>query len=331
VSLPSVSAPERVVVWRITEHCNLGCGFCAYDRALPFKRLQADPAEVERVAALLLAWSANQDRSVLISWLGGEPLLWPPLLPLSARIKALGARLSLTSNGTRLHEAQIRQALLDYFSELTISIDAWGKAHEQLRAWPGGFDKLAQSLDQLFAERAQRQSTLAVRVNVVLMRSNLAQFADLCQKLSRWPLQVISFNGLGGRDRPEFYQQEQLLPNQIEQLAAMLPALRMQLAACGISLSGDQRYLQRLRHTASGWMLPVRDCQPGQQFLFIDERGRAAPCHFSIDDYGVNIRELRCAQDFDAMLQHFARRQLDQPAQACADCMSTQVAGKFAA
>jgi MoaA/NifB/PqqE/SkfB family radical SAM enzyme len=331
--MPSINTqwPERVVVWRITERCNLGCGFCAYDRALPFKRMQADAVEVGRVAALLQAWSTNQGRKLLISWLGGEPLLWPPLLPLSASIKALGARLSLTSNGTRLHEAAIRQALLDHFSELTISIDAWGRAHEQLRAWPGGFAKLVHSLDQLFKERTEQQSRLAVRVNVVLMRSNLAQFTDLCHRLSAWPLQAISFNGLGGRDRPEFYQHEQLLSAQIEQLAATLPALRTQLAARGIVLSGDEKYLERLRHTASGWMLPVRDCQPGQQFLFIDETARIAPCHFSIDDYGVNSRELRSAEDLDAMLQHFVRRQFNQPALACADCMSTQVAGKFAA
>ncbi|WP_218281224.1 hypothetical protein [Verrucomicrobium spinosum] len=39
----------------------------------------ADPAEIRRFAAVLADWSQATGRPVLLSWLGGEPLLWKPL------------------------------------------------------------------------------------------------------------------------------------------------------------------------------------------------------------------------------------------------------------
>ena len=70
-----------IVVWQVTEHCNLSCPFCRYDRRQPFERRQADPEQVRRIASLLSESRQQRGERVLLSFLGGEPLLWPPLLP----------------------------------------------------------------------------------------------------------------------------------------------------------------------------------------------------------------------------------------------------------
>ena len=72
-----------VVVWRVTERCNLQCPFCAYDRRLNRPRNSADPEEIRRFAAVLAQWRDFAGRPVLLSWLGGEPLLWEPLTALT--------------------------------------------------------------------------------------------------------------------------------------------------------------------------------------------------------------------------------------------------------
>ncbi len=36
-----------IVLWRITERCDLACGFCAYDRRLPGPRHKVDRSVVE--------------------------------------------------------------------------------------------------------------------------------------------------------------------------------------------------------------------------------------------------------------------------------------------
>ncbi len=331
----AAAKPERVVVWRVTEQCNLGCAFCAYDRGLKFPRAQAEAAQVERVAQLLLQWSQMRGERLLLSWLGGEPLLVPWLLRLSAKLRALARSstfdlaLSLTTNGTRLSDASVRQALLANFTEITVSIDAWGSAHDQLRGWAGGFQALTQSLNQLFKERVILGSKMHVRINVVLMRNTIGEFPALCAALSQWPISEISFNALGGRDRPEFYEKNALTAHDLDALAHTLPALRATLAAKNIKLLGDENYLNRLKQIANRWAMPVRDCQPGQRFLFIDERGQMAPCHFTSDDYGLALDQIQCPSDLDDVLTRFAAQQAQRPAAACADCMSTQVFGKF--
>ena len=64
-----------IVAWRINEQCNLACPFCAYDKTLDRSRRSADVAEVERFAGLLVEYGQFVGDSVLISWIGGEPLL----------------------------------------------------------------------------------------------------------------------------------------------------------------------------------------------------------------------------------------------------------------
>jgi organic radical activating enzyme len=65
-----------IVVWRVVDSCNLSCPFCAFDKQLPFQRSQTDPAEVVRIAQVLADYQTGTGDRVLMSWLGGEPLLW---------------------------------------------------------------------------------------------------------------------------------------------------------------------------------------------------------------------------------------------------------------
>ena len=72
-----------IIVWRITEYCDLGCHFCAYSRRLQRPRAAASREDVLRFGALLGEYAHTYQRDVLVSWLGGEPLHWPPVFDLS--------------------------------------------------------------------------------------------------------------------------------------------------------------------------------------------------------------------------------------------------------
>src|SRR5437870_5487444 len=98
-----------VVVWRITERCNLSCQFCAYDRQLDRPRRAADPDQIARFGSVLSEYQRMSGDRVLVSWLGGEPLLWPPLERLSAQFhREFQLRISATTNGTFLGSAPLR-------------------------------------------------------------------------------------------------------------------------------------------------------------------------------------------------------------------------------
>ena len=312
-----------VVVWRITERCNLSCGFCAYSRTLERSRREADPAEVLRFGRVLAAFQEATGQRVLVSWLGGEPLLWPALAELSATFSdTLGLALSTTTNGTALASPRVREMLATHFAELTVSIDGLTDFHDRVRGWPGGFASLRESVRAL-------EGPALRRANTVLMRDNIADYPALCRELATWGFRELTFNQLGGNDRPEFHAIHRLHAEQVRALWAALPALRNELAARGVTLRGSPAYLRRIEATTSGARLPVEDCQPGARFLFIDEMGRAAPCSFTAAGYSVPISELRTVADLRNLPQRFATMRSAQRLAPCLDCHSTQVCEKF--
>ncbi len=318
-----------IVLWRTTTRCNYACGFCAYDRRLGGARSEVTEAEATRFGALLADWSKARREQVLLSWLGGEPLLWRPVWKVSACLAGAGLAISATTNGSTLHHDDVRAAAIATFAELTVSVDAPASIHDRLRGRIGAWDRVHDGIRALAAERGH--AALRLRANVVLMRETIGHFADLCAALADWGVDEITFNQLGGRDRPTFFPTQRLRPVEIAMLEAMLPELRRKLAAHDVLLCGDTRYLDRLRASASGLALAVEDCRPGLAFLFIDEHGMASPCSFSGDAYGVPIASLRTVADLDSLPARFAAARAKLRLATCDDCPSTQTFAKFAA
>jgi MoaA/NifB/PqqE/SkfB family radical SAM enzyme len=318
-----------IVLWRVSNHCNLACPFCAYDKRLGLAREEADPAQVARLIALLGAWRRETGRPVLLSWLGGEPLLWAPRAGLDRRAAEQGVDLSLTTNGTRLGAARVRAELVARYREVTISIDGMADFHDAMRGWPGAFGKLAASVPALVAERNAAGAPLKVRVNIVLMRDNIASFAPLCRTLAGWGVDEISFNQLGGRDRPEFHPDHRLRASDVAQLRQIVPGLRAELARSGTVLVGGAAYLDRIADSVAGRPLPITDCRVAESFLFLDEAGRIAPCSFAPEHFGVSVADLKRPADLDALPGRLRAHQCARPARDCADCPSTQQFAKF--
>jgi MoaA/NifB/PqqE/SkfB family radical SAM enzyme len=318
-----------IVVWRVTERCNLSCQFCAYDRRIARSRREGDEEIIRSFGSVLAEYQHKTGDSVLVSWIGGEPFLFSALRSLTAFFTTeLGLRVSATTNGTTLSSASVREHVLAHYTELTISVDGIGSVHDELRGWPSGYAALRASVMQLAqAKRANNQGP-RLRANVVLMRQTIGDFERLCLELAGWGIEEITFNQLGGRDRPEFFPVHRLLLEQTAGLANEIPRLRARLAGLGVRLNGSEAYLARINATSRDEALPVVNCHPGEQFLFINEDGIASPCNFTTHEYGVPIREL---SDIGALPDRFTQARLERRARACEDCHSTQVFAKFTA
>lgn len=312
-----------IIVWRITEMCDLACPFCAYDKRVRRARAAMPLDEALALGARVRDYARATQRPVLVSWLGGEPLLWPPVWE-AARVfvEEYGLRLSATTNGTALRSAAARENVARYFSELTLSVDGVGRTHDDLRGQPGLFEQLRLAVSDL----RQRHPAPLLRANTVLLRQTVRDFPRLCETLAEWGVQQLSFNALGGRDRPEFFPDHSLRPEDVDWLSEQLPTLRARLAERGLTLLGGEPYLQRLRAFAAARPWPISDCAPGQSFLFINEQGFISPCSFTSAEYGVHWRAVKSLADLPAQL---TERQQRRAAPACADCPSTQVFGKF--
>jgi radical SAM protein with 4Fe4S-binding SPASM domain len=318
-----------IVVWRVVDSCNLACPFCAFDKRLGFPRTETAPQEILRLAEVLADHQTRTGDRVLLSWLGGEPLRWKPLTKLTHAVRALGLEVSATTNGATLGSPSVRRHLCDAYKELTISVDGFSGFHDPMRGWPGGFEKLRLWVPALAREARALGSDLKLRANVVLMRQNVADFAALCSELAEWGITEITYNQLGGRDRPEFYPTHRLRQADVNILEAQLPGIRRRLRDRGAILIGGEEYVTRIRASALDQRVPIADCEPGKHFLFIDEAGRVSPCSFTTLDYGVDIRTLRTAADLAALPGIFRKLRDTKRSAQCDDCLSTQVCGKF--
>lgn len=307
-----------VVVWRVTTRCNLSCGFCAYDRALSFARRDADEATAAALGQALTAEKRRTGHEVHVSFLGGEPWLWPHLPRVARAFRTRGLSLGVTTNGTGLNQPGAVALLQECFDELTVSLDGLQETHDRLRAWPGGHARILAALASVLERRGPN---LRVRVNTVLMRDNVDEFAELCRTLARLGVDELSFNRLGGRDRPEFFAEHRPSAGELARVFSELDALRRELPS--MRILGSAEYRQRLLALERGERAVVEDCRPGQSFLFVDERGQVAPCSFTTAEYGEPVR------DMAQLPALFSTRQLLGRARSCDDCQSTHVFGKF--
>jgi MoaA/NifB/PqqE/SkfB family radical SAM enzyme len=359
-----------IVVWRVTTACNLNCGFCAYAQDVPFARRSIDPAAVRAFAKVLADYRRESGERVMVSWLGGEPLLWAPWRSLSAELAALRVDVSATTNGSTLGAPSVRELIVQHLTELTVSVDGIGAMHDLLRGTPGAFDRLERDVlaltraiaragsrsepgraDAAGADASCTDGSCAdasrasgvddgrhaprqrprIRVNTVLMNDNIAQFGALCDHLQTWGIDEISFNQLGGNDRPEFHAAHKLLPTDVERFAADLPRIRESLASHGVRLVGGSRYLDRLRASAAGQSISIADCHPAEQVLFVTEAGIVAPCSFTTAEYGVPVSEIDSVAALRALSERVRAKRMASRSSWCDDCPSTQLFDKFAA
>jgi MoaA/NifB/PqqE/SkfB family radical SAM enzyme len=96
-----------------------------------------------------------------------------------------------------------------------------------------------------------------------------------------------------------------------------------------VKIPGGSSYLKRILYTLEGSRIPVADCGPGEEFLFIDEYGTASPCSFTGNEYGVSIRDLSDVSAIAELPERFRKLRRERTAAACCDCPSTQVSGKY--
>lgn len=316
-----------VVVVRVNTQCSLRCQFCGFSRDLQRPLHEIDEQQLLKLGSYLQKFQLQTQRKVLVSWLGGEPFQWSAWRPMSEEFRRnLDLSLSVTTNGLALHNQEIRAAALNLFEQITISIDGLAAQHDHLRQRPGMFARLQQILKRLCLERDPSKTLL--RVNTVLTRDNVATFSDFCATMAQWGFDELTFNPLGGNDRPEFFPKNRLTPEHVIQFEEQLSAIRETYQSKGLKICGSRSYLQRMLATAQGRSIEVSECWPGEDFLFVDEIGQISPCSFTAGQFDTNVSDPD-SFPFDQLVERFrATRRTCRPA-ACLDCHANHLYAKF--
>lgn len=330
-SLEAFTSDRLVVVVRVNTHCDLGCLYCGYSKDVHRQRRSISVPSLLRFGEMLREFQCDSNRKVLVSLLGGEPFQWPSLIPVANRLVQCDLSLSVTTNGLALENEQTAQFAMDCMDEITISIDGLGDDHDRLRGGKGMVQRLEWIIRRLVSNRGpdRFQNKPRIRVNTVLTRHTIAGFEKFAHRMADWGVDTLTFNQLGGNDRPEFYPDNRLLEDQVHRFIERFPRLQQELRDRGLDLCGSGSYLQRFVYTTRNQTISIEDCFPGMRFLFIDETGRVSPCSFTSDSLGVPIDQITNAAEIEALVSTWQQQRRNHRPNVCKDCHATHVHSKF--
>ena len=151
------SAPPLQMNLKLVNACNLRCKMCPQWGETGYN-LSRPSAELKNLISLDVYKRLVDDVAAIKPWVyiwGGEPFLYPDLLPLTRYIKAHGFTTSIVTNGTKLakHAAELVETGLDV---LLISVDGPRDTHDNVRGYKGAFDLTAAGIEAVQAEKKRR-------------------------------------------------------------------------------------------------------------------------------------------------------------------------------
>lgn len=255
---------RRLIQVHPTLHCNLRCRHC-YSESGPERRGQLPLGDLRRLL--------EQGRALGYDYVGvsgGEPTLWPDLLPFLDAACRLGFRTAITTNGTTLTAASVER-LAGRVGVVGVSIDGEAHEHDVVRGVEGAHARAVRGMRLLHAAR------VPFAVVFTLTRGNLhaleAAF-ELARSVGALALQVHPLSAAGNACGSDAVPDDETYS-----LAAVLLALLVEKhAGRGPMVAFDAVPVADLHHalTAAAPATPLgfRDAVPS---LVVEADGTVAP------------------------------------------------------
>ena len=209
-------APENLpmptfIQLRVTNLCNLRCRMCGQwgdtgiYRADGFSDSATDgEKEKNRIRELI---GAKRQLALsdyvrlldevapfrpIISLFGGEPLLYPEILPLVQEIKRRGLTCTLITNGGRL-ERLSRELVEAGIDSIAVSIDGPPEVHDRIRGQKGSFEKAAAGVAAVAKWRRDLGRALPMQIAILpVTELNIGDVAPALDALRKLPLDTIN-------------------------------------------------------------------------------------------------------------------------------------------
>jgi PqqA peptide cyclase len=298
--------PPLGLVAELTHRCPLQCPYCANPVALQRTSAELDTATWRRVLEEAAALGVLQ-----LHFSGGEPTVRKDLPELVSAAAELGLYSNLITSGVPLDQAMLDRLAQAGLDHVQISFqDTEPENADRIGGFGGGHAR------KLTAARAVRQSGLALTLNFVVHRQNLArvpQMIDLAETLGAGRVEIahVQYYGwaLANRDA--------LLPDRVELdgATAVVEAARQRLKGrLVIDYVVPDYHALRPRACMGGW---------ARRFITVTPAGKALPCHIaeSIPDLvipSVNEQSLAAIwYDSSAFARFRGTDWMPEPCQSC--------------
>jgi len=183
-----LSSPPIQIDIKLVDACNLRCKMCPQwgDSGYNLTR----PTSSVKHAVPLDVYQHLMDEVAYFSpWIflwGGEPMLYPDILPLISYIKKKGMPISLVTNGTLMKD-RIPQIVENKLDVLLFSIDGPRDTHDCIRGYKGAFDQTIRAVQEVLQERKMRRQAKPFVAFVSVITSdnqhNFGEIFDLAEDL----------------------------------------------------------------------------------------------------------------------------------------------------
>ena len=139
---------KPVVVWNMTQRCNLKCVHCYAHAVEPSKH--KDPISTDQAKTIIDDLAQFGAPVMLFS--GGEPLVREDLVELAKYATSKGMRAVISTNGTLITKAKARELKEVGLSYVGISLDGSEAVHDQFRAVSGAYKLALKGVENCQAE-----------------------------------------------------------------------------------------------------------------------------------------------------------------------------------
>ncbi len=133
---------KPVVVWNVTQRCNLKCVHC-YSRSEDKKYSN----ELSTDEGIQLLDDLARFGSPVVLFSGGEPLIRPDILKLIQHATVSGMRAVLSTNGTLIDERMATKLKDIGLSYVGISLDGLQEVHDSFRGVAGTFERVLRAIN----------------------------------------------------------------------------------------------------------------------------------------------------------------------------------------
>ncbi len=291
---------KPIVVWNITQSCNLHCGHCyANSKDIEYE------GELNTEEGLALIDDVADFGAPVLLFSGGEPIKRPDLFELAAAARDKGLRTVISTNGTLIDEA-IAERLKDVgLSYVGISFDGIGALHDKMRGKHGAFD------DALRGIRTAKAAGLKVGVRFTLHGLNRQHLGEVFDLAEREEVDRLCVYHLAYAGRGELIKQFDLDPGQTSAAVNEIFDRTADFVDRGIEVEvltvdnpvDNIALLGRLREVAPERADDVEKLlqwnggnQSGIAVSCVDPKGNVHPDQFSWHINLGNVREKRFAE-----------------------------------
>lgn len=158
-----------VVVWNITQSCNLECAHCYYSAVLG-----KDPETLNKDTILRVIDDLANAHVPVLLLSGGEPLMRKDLLEIAAYTARKNINPVLSTNGTLIRsQSQAKELLSNGIKYVGISIDGLQERHDLQRRKKGSFERTIKAINYCV------DAGLRISVRFTVTSANIQDLPDV--------------------------------------------------------------------------------------------------------------------------------------------------------